>query len=69
MEIFSSMVLEIINREMRVIELRNELLKSKDYAIKGVLRALDLHGHGWVCGLDLFTFLKNYGYDVTMRQI
>jgi Ca2+-binding EF-hand superfamily protein len=34
-----------------------------------VLAALDLHGHGWVCAEDLFIFMKNFGIDVTIRQV
>lgn len=31
--------------------------------------ALDAHGHQWVCGEDILSFLKNYGFDVGLRQI
>jgi hypothetical protein len=58
-----------MNREMSIIELRRELIKAEDYSIRGVIMALDAHGHQWVCGEDILSFLKNYGFDVGLRQI
>ena len=58
-----------MNHEMKMLELRHEVISCSDYSIEGVLSALDLHGHQWVTGDDLFTYLKNYGFDVEMRQI
>ena len=69
MAIFTKMLLEIINREMKIIELRRQLLSAKDYSMVGVVQAMDQHGHGWVSGDDLFVFLKNYGVEVTVRQV
>lgn len=63
------MLVEIMNREMQIIELRRELMKSKDYSMRGVLAAVDGHNHRWVCGEDLYHFLKNYGFDVNLRQV
>lgn len=30
---------------------------------------MDVHGHQWVSGEDIVNFLKNYGFDVGLRQI
>ena len=54
---------------MRIIELRRELVKSSDYSIRGVLLAIDSHKHDWICSDDLFQFLKNFGFDTTLRQV
>jgi hypothetical protein len=35
------MVLEIIRKEMKIIELRQELLKALDYSIRGAVLAID----------------------------
>lgn len=44
-EVFSKLLLEIMNKEMSIIELRRALLEADDYSLKGVLMALDAHGH------------------------
>lgn len=55
--------------EMKIIELRRKLVRSDDYSSKGVLVAIDGNDHQWVCAEDLFKFMKNYGYDVSLRQV
>ena len=52
-----------------MIELRRALIEDRDYSIEGVMGAMDRHGHGWLCVEDFRTFMKNYGLDVTERQV
>lgn len=61
--------MEIINREMKMIELRRELMGNSDYSMRGVLFAIDCHDHDWICSEDIFKFMKNYGFDVNLRQV
>jgi hypothetical protein len=42
---------------------------SDDYSSRGALVAIDGNDHQWVCSEDLFKFLKNYGFDVGLRQV
>jgi Ca2+-binding EF-hand superfamily protein len=63
------MLLEIMNREMRIIEFRRQLVRSEDYSSRGALVAIDGNDHRWVCSQDLFKFLKNYGMEVGLRQV
>lgn len=63
------MLLEIMNREMKIIELRRELVNSHDYSTRAALVAIDGNDHRWVCAEDLSKFLKNYGVDVALRQV
>lgn len=68
-EIFRRMLLEIMNREMKIIELRRQLVSSQDYSSRAALVAIDGNDHRWVCSEDLYKFLKNYGFDVGLRQV
>lgn len=43
--IFREMVLEIVRREMSIIELRRELLKNEDYSVRGAVMAIDADRH------------------------
>lgn len=54
---------------MKIIQLRRELVKNDDYSSKGLLVAIDCNDHHWLCSEDLFKFLKNYGFDVNLRQV
>lgn len=63
------LLLEIINKEMKIIELRHKLVHNPDYSIKGVLLAIDCNSHDWICSEDIFKFMKNYGFDVTLRMV
>jgi len=54
---------------MKMIELRNQLINKSDYSIKGSLLAIDVSSHEWICCEDIFNFMKNYGIDVSMRQV
>ena len=54
---------------MKILELRRGLIKCIDYSIQGVTAALDTNGHNWVCAEDMLIFMKNYGIDVTIRQV
>lgn len=58
-----------MRREMKIIELRRKLVGSEDYSSKGVLVAIDGNDHQWICAEDLFKFMKNYGFDVSLRQV
>lgn len=49
--------------------MRRELLAGKDYSIQGVVLAIDNSRHDWVTGEDVFKFMKNYGVNVTLRQV
>lgn len=53
---------------MKIIELRRELLSKKDYSLHGVVLAIDNSRHSWVCAEDLLKFLKNFGFDISLRQ-
>ena len=63
------MVLEIIKREMKIIELRRQLLSQPDYSVHGSLLAIDNNRHDWVCAEDLEKFMKNFGYHITLKQV
>lgn len=54
---------------MKLIELRRALINSSDYSLRGVIMAIDSSRHDWVCAEDIFKFMKNYGFDVTLRQV
>lgn len=45
------------------------MTQASDYTIRGVLLTIDCDGHEWVCCEDLFKFMKNYEFDVNLRQI
>jgi dipeptidase len=45
------------------------LVRSQDYSSKGALVAIDGHDHNWLCSEDLLKFLKNYGFEVGLRQV
>jgi hypothetical protein len=47
--ILQALVLEIMRREMKAIELRRELLAQEDYSVKGAILAIDNSRHEWVC--------------------
>lgn len=68
-QLFQQLLTEIMRQEMKVIELRRKLTQQQDYSIRGVMQALDGHGHGWVCGEDLQKYLKNYGVEAGLRQV
>ncbi len=44
-------------------------MNSHNYSSKGLLAAIDGNDHHWLCSEDLFKFLKNYGFDVNLRQV
>lgn len=54
---------------MKIIELRRKLLQCEDYSIKAALTAIDAHQHRVLCGEDLYNYLKNFGFDITLRHI
>jgi hypothetical protein len=63
------MIMEIMTREMKLIELRRALIESMDYSPQGVILSIDNSRHDWVCVEDIFKFMKNYGFDTNLRQI
>jgi len=67
--IFRELVMEIMRREMKLIELRRSLIKGEDYSIRGAILAIDSNRHDWVCADDAFKFMKNHGYDVNQRKV
>ena len=54
---------------MKIIELRRELLAARDYSLRGVVLAIDGSRHNFVCAEDIFKFMKNFGFDVSLRQV
>ena len=54
---------------MKIIELRRQLLSNNDYSIQGVVLAIDNSRHNWLCSEDIFKFMKNYGFDLNLRQV
>ena len=53
---------------MRLIELRRQLISSKDYSLHGVVLAIDNNRHNWACAEDILKFMKNFGFDLSLRQ-
>jgi hypothetical protein len=68
-DIFRQMVVEIMNREMKIIEMRRELIGGADYSSRGALVAIDGYNHNYACAEDLLKFMKNFGFDVSLRQV
>jgi hypothetical protein len=63
------LVLEIIRREMKMIELRRRMIAETDYSVRGALLAIDVDSHVWICSGDILNFMKNYGINVDARQV
>lgn len=58
-----------MNREMKIIEMRRELINSSDYSSRGALVAIDGYNHNYASAEDLLKFMKNFGFDVNLRQV
>lgn len=58
-----------MNREMKIIEMRRQLIGNADYSSRGALVAIDGYNHNYACAEDLLKFMKNYGFDVSLRQV
>ena len=54
---------------MIIIQLRRKLVENSDYTSKAAISAIDCNTHEWVCADDIYKFMKNYGFDVNLRQV
>jgi hypothetical protein len=49
--------------------MRRELISCTDYSSRAALVAIDGYNHNYACAEDLLKFMKNYGLDVSLRQV
>lgn len=69
LRLLTDLILELMQRETRLIPIRRELLDQADYSLQAVMNCLDVEKRGWVTLNDIYKFLRGFDVEVSLQNV